>query len=91
MDSLLDIIISQNTREDDLVHIAIHRILIQNLAGNLVDAHKHECQLSLGPFFLLFDDLFFSALALALDLKCLLSCECISCIFDMFIILRSGD
>jgi hypothetical protein len=40
--TLLYLIMAENTSEDDLTHVPSHGVFIQNLIGDLVDAHEHE-------------------------------------------------
>lgn len=51
----VNIIVTQDAREDDLVHVTCHGVLEQQVVRDLVDAHEHECHLTgrLGPFLLL--------------------------------------
>ena len=53
--SFFDLIVTKNTREDDLIHVACHWIFNEQVSCNLVDSHEHESQLSGRSIFLIFD------------------------------------
>ena len=40
--SLFNFIVTKDARENDLIHIASHRIFNQEVVCHLVDAHEHE-------------------------------------------------
>ena len=39
--ALLDIVMAKNTRENDLLHVASHRIFLKEVLSDLVDTHEH--------------------------------------------------
>ena len=65
--TFFDFLVAKHTREDDLVHVTGHRILDELVVGHLVDAHEHECELTCGAIFVLFNDLHFSSSFMPLD------------------------
>ncbi len=40
--TLLDLIVSKHSREDNLIHVPSHWVFLQQIEGHLVDAHKHQ-------------------------------------------------
>lgn len=42
--ALFNVLVPKNSREDDLVHVASHWILDEQIEGHLIDAHEHEGQ-----------------------------------------------
>ena len=44
--AFVDIVVSQDSAEDDLIHVASHRILEQQVVGDFVDSHEHKSHLT---------------------------------------------
>ena len=51
-----DLIVPQDSRKDDFIHVTGHRILNKLIVGYLIDAHKHERQLTSRTILVFLDD-----------------------------------
>ena len=71
-DTLLDVVVTKDTSEDNLVHVTCHWIFDEQLVGHLVDAHEHEGKLSCRSIILLLGDFLFGSLSLSFLLEFIL-------------------
>ena len=55
--AFLDLFVTKDAREDDLLHVASHRILHEQVVRDLIDTHEHESKLTCRAVFLLLDHL----------------------------------
>ena len=67
--ALLDLVVAQDSREDDFVHVARHRVLLEQVLSDLVDAHEQESELTCRPVLVLFEDLHLGPLFVPLNLQ----------------------
>jgi hypothetical protein len=83
--ALFDVIVAQDPREDDLVHVASHWVFYEQLICDLVDAHKHKGEFTGRAFSCLLcrDPLCF--LALPLNFKGFLLLEVVHVILLVFL------
>ena len=83
--TLFNLVVAQDTGEDDLVHVACHWILNKEIVGDLINSHEHECKLASWSIFLLLHhfNLCFDPLTLNTELFHLLK--------DIFLLLRPID
>ena len=73
--TLFDVFVAENTRENDFIHVAGHRVLNKKLIRHLVDAHEHEGQLACRSILLLFGEILLSSLPLTFNFEVLLLVE----------------
>jgi len=64
--SLLYVIVAQDPRKDNLVHVSSHRILDQKVESHLIYSHKQQSHLASRTFFPLLRGFKFSSLSLTL-------------------------
>jgi len=91
--TLLDLIMTQDTSKNHLVHIPCHGVLIEDLVSDLIYSHKHQSQFSLGPVLLFFDQLFLSTLPLSFNFELLLLTKSVTASglsFGVWLVLLGG-
>ena len=65
--TFFDLVMTQHAGENDLIHVAGHRVLYEKIVGDLIDSHEHEGQLARRAILVLLHDLHFSSLLVTLD------------------------
>lgn len=66
---LLDLVVTDDSGENDFLHVASHGVLHKQLVSNLVDTHKHEGHLSCCTVVLTLEDFLFSGDPLSFDFE----------------------
>jgi hypothetical protein len=83
--ALFDVIVAQDPRKDDLIHVTSHWVFYEQLICDLVDAHKHKGKFTGRAFSCLFCRDAFSFLALTLHFEGFLLLEVVHVVLFVFL------